>query len=99
MRYARPSDYAAGAGVAAIAPITMLVMEKVQPSMVGKGGFPSIMRLTGAIGISAGFLFMYQRSTCAFPISGEGKIKFEVGSEILILRSAILRLHRKQTGG
>jgi hypothetical protein len=66
MRYARPSDYAAGAGVAAIAPVSMLVMEKIQPSMVGKGGMAPIMRLTSAIGLSAGFLFMYQRSTCVF---------------------------------
>jgi hypothetical protein len=76
MRYARPSDYAAGAGMAAIGPIAMLTMERIQPSMVGKGGFASIMRLTGFISISAGFLFFYQRSTCT--LYPHGKISKRV---------------------
>lgn len=46
----------------------MLLMEKLQPSMVGKGGFAPIMRLTGAVGLGAGFLLFYQRSTCTSPI-------------------------------
>jgi hypothetical protein len=40
----------------------MLLMEKLQPSMVGKGGFAPVMRLTGAVGLAAGFLTFYQRS-------------------------------------
>ncbi|RDL41610.1 putative NADH-ubiquinone oxidoreductase 21 kDa subunit [Venustampulla echinocandica] len=65
-RYARRSDYAVGAATAAFPPIAMLVMEKIQPSMVGKGGFAPIMRLTGVIGLSAGFLMFYQRSCLRF---------------------------------
>jgi hypothetical protein len=44
----------------------MLLMEKISPSLVGKGGFAPIMRLSGAIGLGAGFVMFYQRSICAF---------------------------------
>lgn len=47
----------------------MLLMERISPSLVGKGGFAPIMRLTGAIGVGAGFVMLYQRSICAFPVS------------------------------
>ena len=63
MRYVRPSDYALGALTATFAPALMLLWERVAPSRVGRGGFAPIMRLTGAIGAGAGFLFIYQRST------------------------------------
>lgn len=62
MRYARPGDYAYGAGVATAGPALMLLWERVAPSYVGKGGFASIMRLTGVVGATAGFLTFYQRS-------------------------------------
>jgi hypothetical protein len=65
--YARPSDYAWGAATAAAGPGLMLTWEKFAPSYVGKGGFAPIMRLTGVIGLGAGFLTFYQRSIRAFP--------------------------------
>jgi hypothetical protein len=46
----------------------MLLMEKISPSLVGKGGFAPIMRLSGAIGVGAGFVMLYQRSIRAFPV-------------------------------
>ena len=63
LRYARPSDYLAGAGLAALGPSTMLIWEQVAPSYVGRGGFASIMRLSVACGAVGGFLMFYSRST------------------------------------
>jgi hypothetical protein len=40
----------------------MLLWERIAPSYVGRGGFAPIMRLTGVIGLGAGFLVYYQRS-------------------------------------
>jgi hypothetical protein len=73
--YARPSDYAVGAATAAAGPGLMLLWERVSPSLVGKGGFAPIMRLSGVIGLGAGFLTFYQRSIRAFldlPLPGVG---------------------------
>merc|ERR1712098_652273 len=58
--YARKSDYVAGAATATAGPGLMLLWERIAPSLVGKGGFAPIMRLSGAIGLSAGFLMFYQ---------------------------------------
>jgi NADH-ubiquinone oxidoreductase complex I, 21 kDa subunit len=66
LSYARPSDYAVGAATTGAGPGLMLLMEKISPSLVGKGGFAPIMRLSGAIGLGAGFVMFYQRSICAF---------------------------------
>jgi hypothetical protein len=66
VKYARPSDYAVGATAAAAGPGLMLLWERVAPSYVGKGGFAPIMRLTGVIGVGAGFLMFYQRSIRLF---------------------------------
>jgi hypothetical protein len=60
--YARPSDWAYGAGFSAIGPALMLYWERVSPSYVGKGGFAPIMRLTGAVGLTGGFLLVYSNS-------------------------------------
>ncbi|EPE35387.1 hypothetical protein GLAREA_11086 [Glarea lozoyensis ATCC 20868] len=65
-RYARPSDYASGAGWAALGPIIMLAWERVAPAGAGKGAFPPIMRLTGAISVGAGLLLTYQSSLLRF---------------------------------
>jgi NADH-ubiquinone oxidoreductase complex I, 21 kDa subunit len=65
LAYARPEDYAIGAAAAAAGPGLMLTWERLAPSYVGKGGFAPIMRLTGVIGLGAGFLMFYQRSICA----------------------------------
>lgn len=64
IKYARGSDYVAGAITAAAGPTLMLLWERVAPSQVGKGGFAPIMRLAGVVGFGAGFLHMYQRSIC-----------------------------------
>ena len=45
-------------------------MEKFAPSYVGKGGFASAMRATGAISAIGGFLYFYQRSIREFPAAG-----------------------------
>lgn len=62
MRYARPSDYGVAAVTAAAGPGLMLLWERIAPSHVGKGGFAPVMRLSGVIGLGAGFLTFYQRS-------------------------------------
>jgi hypothetical protein len=64
IKYARPSDYVAGAVTAAAGPALMVFWEKISPSHVGKGGFAPIMRLAGAVGLGAGFLVFYQSSIC-----------------------------------
>ncbi|KAF2145167.1 uncharacterized protein K452DRAFT_349450 [Aplosporella prunicola CBS 121167] len=64
--YARPSDYAVGAATTVAGPAAMLLMERVAPSYVGRGGFPPIMRLTAGVGLVAGFLMVYQRSIYRF---------------------------------
>lgn len=68
--YTRASDYATAAVVASAGPALMLTWEKLAPSYVGKGGFAPIMRLTGFVGLTAGFLTMYQRSirTCTHDV-------------------------------
>ncbi|KAL2136540.1 hypothetical protein VTI74DRAFT_3085 [Chaetomium olivicolor] len=66
IRYARPSDYVAGAGAAAAGPGLLYAMEKFAPSQVGKGGFAQAMRLAGVIGVAGGFLYFYQRSILRF---------------------------------
>ncbi|KAK4495730.1 hypothetical protein PRZ48_012998 [Zasmidium cellare] len=66
MKYARTSDYLAGTALAAAGPSLMLFWEKFSPSDVGKGGFASIMRLSGALSVSAGFLYFYSRSVNRF---------------------------------
>jgi hypothetical protein len=64
--YARGSDYLAGAAFGACGPALMLWWERISPSEVGKGGFASIMRLSGFVSLSAGFLLMYSRSQNRF---------------------------------
>jgi len=66
IKYARPSDYAVGAVTAAASPALMLLWERISPSHVGKGGFAPIMRLSGVIGLGAGFFTFYQRSILRF---------------------------------
>lgn len=91
--YARSSDYAVGAATATAGPGLMLLWEKIAPSYVGKGGFAPIMRLTGVIGLGAGFLMFYQRSIRSFPIMPAPR---QALANLLSPRSAILRLHGKQ---
>jgi len=65
----RGSDYGYGAGFAAMGPAALLLMERVSPSSVGKGGFAGPMRLMGAVGLTAGFLLAYSRSISTFVLS------------------------------
>ena len=60
--YARTSDYVVGGLAALSGPGLMYAVEKFAPSHAGRGAFPKIMRLAGAIGITGGFLIFYQRS-------------------------------------
>lgn len=62
IKYARPSDYAAGAASTIAGPGLLLLWERIAPSHVGKGGFAPILRLTTAISAGAGFLLFYNRS-------------------------------------
>ena len=48
--------------MAALVPGIMLLWEKIAPSHVQKGGFASIMRLSGTIGVGFGFFYFY---TCS----------------------------------
>ncbi|KAF2226354.1 NADH-ubiquinone oxidoreductase 21 kDa subunit [Elsinoe ampelina] len=67
VRYARPSDYAWGAGVAAAVPAAFIVMDRVSP-------FPGLpknlhrgpLRLNYFLGATAGFLYFYSRSINRF---------------------------------
>ena len=52
--------------MAVAGPTLMLWWERISPSEVTKPGFASIMRLSGAIGLTAGFLMMYSRSINRF---------------------------------
>ncbi|MCJ1251778.1 hypothetical protein MMC30_009016 [Trapelia coarctata] len=72
IRYARPSDYAAGTAIGLFGPGMMLLWNQISPSHVGKGGFASIMRLSGAIGVVAAFIYTTERSTSEF--MGQGTI-------------------------
>ncbi|KAL7783896.1 NADH-ubiquinone oxidoreductase 21 kDa subunit [Trichoderma ceciliae] len=66
VRYARTSDYVAGATAAAFAPTALYALERLAPSHVGRGGFAKAMRLAGFIGLAGGFLYFYQRSALRF---------------------------------
>ncbi|KAK5680164.1 hypothetical protein LTS10_007091 [Elasticomyces elasticus] len=75
--YARPSDYLAGTIFAAFPPAAMLLMERMSPSEVGKGGFSSIMRLTGGLGLASGFYLLYSRSQNRFYGFSENRREIE----------------------
>lgn len=61
----------------ALGPSALLLMERVSPSYVGRGGFASIMRLNIAIAGVAAFIIPYQRSLCTLFI-------LPIATEILI---------------
>lgn len=44
----------------------MVWWERISPSEVGRGGFAQIMRLSGFISVTAGFMFLYSRSINRF---------------------------------
>lgn len=55
----------------ALTPGLMLFWEATSPSYVGKGGFAPIMRLSVAVGATAGFLLLYQTSSRTFVPSAQ----------------------------
>lgn len=66
VRYARPSDYYHAAGTAAAGPALMMLMEKMSPTGAGRSVMIANMRIAGVLGITAGFLRLYTRSSCRF---------------------------------
>jgi hypothetical protein len=86
-----------GAATATAGPGLMLLWEKIAPSYVGKGGFAPIMRLTGVIGLGAGFLMFYQRSICMSPSLPIPILSSPSSpANIEAFCSAVLRFHGKQ---
>ncbi|KAG9229537.1 C-terminal of NADH-ubiquinone oxidoreductase 21 kDa subunit-domain-containing protein [Amylocarpus encephaloides] len=86
IKYTRTSDYVVAGATASVAPLVMLAWEQVHPSLVGKGGFPPIMRLTGFVGLSAGFLMMYQRSTLRFYGMTENKRELDMDMREMVTK-------------
>jgi len=66
VRYARPSDYYHAIATAASGPALLTLMERMAPSGSTKRAFGTSMRLITAMGITAGFLRMYTRSSLRF---------------------------------
>ncbi|KAK1059769.1 hypothetical protein LTR74_012395 [Friedmanniomyces endolithicus] len=77
LAYARTSDYTASALLAAFPPLGMLLMERISPSEVGRGGFAPIMRLSTSIGFVSGFLLLYSRSQNRFYGFSENRREIE----------------------
>ncbi|KAF2200922.1 hypothetical protein GQ43DRAFT_395352 [Delitschia confertaspora ATCC 74209] len=66
IRYTRPSDWAQAAGIAAAGPALMMWWEKIAPTYSGKAAVAKQMRLSGVIGLSAGFFYAYSNSIYRF---------------------------------
>lgn len=78
LAYARPSDYAAGLAFSGVIPAGMVLMERVSPSEVGKGGFASILRLSAGLGVISGFYLFYSRSINRFYGFSENRREIEM---------------------
>ena len=63
----RKSDYAWFAGLAAAGPALMYTFEKYSPSYASPASLRTTMRLTGAIGLTGGFLYAYTESSRTSP--------------------------------
>ncbi|TCD67586.1 hypothetical protein EIP91_012216 [Steccherinum ochraceum] len=63
VRYMRPSDYAAWAGLTAAFPTGLYLWELADPT---KLNLKPIMKFGGFLGFMGGFLFAYQRSSLRF---------------------------------
>ena len=53
-------------------------MERISPSDVGRGGFASVMRLTGGLGLLSGFYLLYSRSINRFYGFSENRREIEM---------------------
>jgi hypothetical protein len=62
----RPSDYLSGAALTAFTPFSLALMERVSPSYAGKGGYKSVLRVSWMVGLVAGGMYAYTRSTSMF---------------------------------
>ncbi|KJX98488.1 nadh-ubiquinone oxidoreductase 21 kda subunit like protein [Zymoseptoria brevis] len=76
--YARGSDYIAATAFAASGPALMYWWERISPSEVGRGGFAQIMRLSGFISVTAGFMLFYSRSINRFYGFSENRREIEM---------------------
>ncbi|KAH0497470.1 NADH-ubiquinone oxidoreductase 21 kDa subunit [Trichoderma longibrachiatum] len=86
IRYARTSDYVAGAASAAFAPAALYALERLAPSHVGRGGFAKAMRLAGFIGLAGGFLYFYQRSALRFYGATENSREVEMDMREMVAK-------------
>ena len=59
----RSSDYAVAAATAAAGPAGFMLLERLAPSLASPAALRSSMRLMGAIGLTAGFLRAYNKSS------------------------------------
>ncbi|KAI5843641.1 C-terminal of NADH-ubiquinone oxidoreductase 21 kDa subunit-domain-containing protein [Tricharina praecox] len=66
LRYMRPADYGVAAVTAAAGPAGFMLMERMSPSQASQAALRSSMRLMGAIGLTAGFLRAYNKSSLRF---------------------------------
>ncbi|TLD37198.1 NADH:ubiquinone reductase (H(+)-translocating) [Venturia nashicola] len=64
--YMRPSDALVGAGMAALTPFSLALMERVSPSYAGAGGYKSVLRVSWMVGLAAGGMMAYTRSNLRF---------------------------------
>jgi hypothetical protein len=73
IRYMRGEDYATAGLTAAAGPAGFMLMEKLAPSFASRAALQSAMRLMGVIGLTAGFLRAYNKSSsmCAFGFKGD----------------------------
>lgn len=56
----------------------MVWWERISPSEVGRGGFAQIMRLSGFISVTAGFMLLYSRSINRFYGFSENRREIEM---------------------
>jgi hypothetical protein len=75
IRYMRTSDVYWGLGVAAAGPALMHTFEKMSPTYASRAAINSTMRVSVAIGLTAGFLKAYTDSSSTphpvpFPVPG-----------------------------
>ncbi|PNS17143.1 NADH-ubiquinone oxidoreductase 20 subunit [Sphaceloma murrayae] len=67
VRYARASDYAYGAGMAAAIPGGFVLMDRISPFPgMPKSAYKGPLRLNYVLGLTAGFLVFYSRSIQRF---------------------------------
>jgi len=66
VRYMRPSDAACIVGGTSLAPALLYAWERVDRSVASRRQNVPALRLAGFLGLAAGFLYAYQRSSLRF---------------------------------